>query len=276
VLKGKRVLVIDDNATNRHILHDTLVQWSMEPVLAENGPTALALMAKATEAREIPDLIVIDGQMPGMDGCEVLGRLRAAGQIKLTKVIMLTSADRADNLLRCRELGVAAYLTKPATQSELLRAVQDALRPNQGTGKRVETVKDGRPKAAQARRPLRILLAEDNSLNQQVARGLLETMGHTVILAANGREAVEQFQKRAFDLIFMDIQMPEMNGYEATATIQRHQQNQERRTPIVAMTAHAMSGDRAYCLAAGMDDYLTKPVRAEDLNRVLASVGVRA
>jgi two-component system sensor histidine kinase/response regulator len=268
-LKGKRVLVIDDNATNRRILHDTLVQWSMEPVLAENGPTALALMAKATEAAEAPDLIVIDGQMPGMDGCEVLERLQAVGQSGFSKIIMLTSADRGDNLLRCRELGVAAYLTKPATQSELLRAVQNALRPEEITRKAVRTIKGDRPKAVKARRPLRILLAEDNSLNQQVARGLLETMGHVVTVAANGREAVEQFQQRTFDLIFMDIQMPEMNGYEATAIIQKQQQDREPRIPVVAMTAHAMSGDREKCLAAGMDDYISKPISGESLFAVI-------
>jgi signal transduction histidine kinase/DNA-binding response OmpR family regulator len=267
-LQGKRVLVIDDNATNRRILHDTLVQWEMQPALVESGRAALAFVAKAAQDQEALDLILIDSEMPDMDGCEVLDRLNALGQLTAGRVIMLTSADRPENLSRCRQLHIAAYLTKPVTQPELLRAFQVALRE---VPIRPETTDPSPERIAipKSRRALRILLAEDNPLNQQVARGMLEEMGHSVTLAVNGQEAVEQFQKATFDLIFMDIQMPVMSGYEATAILQEQQKHSARRIPIVAMTAHAMSGDREKCLAAGMDDYISKPITLDSLFAVI-------
>jgi signal transduction histidine kinase/CheY-like chemotaxis protein len=262
-LKDKRALVIDDNATNRRILHDTLVLWKMRPLLVDSGPAALAFMAQGAQNHTLPDLILIDSEMPGMDGCHVLERLNALGQLNPGRVIMLTSADRPENFLRCRKLHIAAYLTKPVTQAELLHTVQDALHQEEARHKTPETeAVNDIPKSL---RPLRILLAEDNPLNQRVAQGMLKEMGHSVALAVNGREAVEKFTGEVFDLIFMDIQMPVMNGYEATAMIQERQKDSEGRVPIIAMTAHAMSGDREKCLAAGMDDYISKPISLEGL-----------
>ncbi len=263
-LKGKRALVIDDNPTNRRILHDTLAQWHMEPILAESGSAALAVIAGAASRRQLPDLIVLDVQMPGMDGWAFLEQLHARGQRGTSKVIVLASADHPEDLEAGRKFAVDTFLIKPAAQSELLRAVKDAFRNS--ASPRTEPKKFT---ATKARRPLRILLAEDNPLNQAVARAMLGEMGHAVTLAGDGREAVQQFQRKAFDLIFMDIQMPEMNGYEATAAILKLQENVELRTPIVAMTAHAMAGDREKCLAAGMDDYISKPISRDALFAVI-------
>ena len=266
-LTGKRVLVIDDNTTNRRIMHDTLKLWGMQALLVDGGPAALTFMAKAAEDGAFPDLIVIDSEMPGMDGCEVLERLMAKGQLSPGRVIMLTSADRPENRLRCRKLLIAGYLTKPVSQAELMRTLDDTLRRVE---LRTGTSEAGAPSGTipKSERSLRILVAEDNSLNQQVARGMLEQMGHGVTLAANGREAIEKFKQQTFDLVFMDIQMPIMNGYEAAAII-HEQQDSRRRIPVIAMTAHAMSGDREKCLEAGMDDYISKPISSDALSALL-------
>ncbi|HEX4487058.1 MAG TPA: response regulator [Terriglobales bacterium] len=263
VLRNKRALVIDDNATNRRILHDTLVLWQMEPVMIESGAEALAYMERSTQAGTAPDLIVIDSEMPNMDGAQVLEKLKDLGQLSAERVIMLTSADRPENLARCRQLNIAAYLTKPANQAELLSAVLDTVRQRRA---REETSASAQGSSfPKSERRFEILLAEDNLLNQQVARGMLEEMGHSVTIANNGQEAVDLFQQRSFDLIFMDIQMPVLNGYEATAIIQEKQKNSENKIPVIAMTAHAMSGDREKCLAAGMDDYISKPIGSDAL-----------
>ena len=268
-LQSKRVLIVDDNATNRHILQETLTRWKMRPVLADSGPAALLRLHQAAREGLPYDLIILDRQMPGMDGFEVLERIRASRDLSSGTVMMLTSADLPEDPLLCQEFGVAAYLVKPVTQVELLRSVRDAL----GTGDEQvrssaeETQPPGSNRKSQ--RALRILLAEDNSLNQQVARGLLESMGHAVTIAGNGREAVETFAEGAFDLVFMDIQMPEMDGYQATAIIREQQERFAIHVPIVAMTAHAMSGDREKCLAAGMDDYISKPISRDRLFAVI-------
>ena len=263
VLKGKRALVVDDNATNRRILHDTLRQWHMQPVLVGSAPAALEFIRESMRAGHAPELMVVDSEMPGMDGCQLLEELHARGQLQPERVIMLTSADRPENVLCCRQLNIAAYLTKPATQADLLRSVLDTFRSQQVEHEVIPEVRER--SIPRSGRRLRILLAEDNALNQQVARGMFEEMGYSVTSAMNGRQAVERFQEETFDLIFMDIQMPILNGYEATAIIQEKQKHAPRRVPIIAMTAHAMSGDREKCLAAGMDDYISKPIRADAL-----------
>ncbi len=264
-LLGKRVLIIDDNATNRHILQETLARWKMRPVLADSGPAALLRLHQAAREGSPYHLIILDRQMPGMDGFQVLERIRASRDLSAGTVMMLTSADLPEDPLLCQEFGVAAYLVKPVTQTELLRSVRDAL--GTGDGHFSSAAEERQPPETihKSQRSLRILLAEDNSLNQQVARGLLEDMGHAVTIAGNGREAVETFAKGVFDLVFMDIQMPEMDGYQATAVIREQQRRSAIRVPIVAMTAHAMSGDREKCLAAGMDDYISKPISRDRL-----------
>ena len=267
-LAGKRVLIIDDNATNRRILHDTLSQWEMQPLLVESGPAALAVMERAAQSRSFPDLIIIDSEMPNMDGCRVLQELKKRGWLNPGRVIMLTSADRPENRLHCRKLMIAAYITKPVSQDGLLQAIENALQQEQVSREaaRLVPATDTIPRS---RHSLRILLAEDNLLNQQVARGMLEEMGHSVTLVVNGREAVERFDPELFDLVFMDVQMPIMSGYEATEAIHGLQQHSPSRVPIIAMTAHAMSGDREKCLAAGMDDYISKPISGRALFAVI-------
>ncbi len=266
-LKGKRALIVDDNETNRHILRETLSSWHMKTIMADSGPAALLQLHQAAREGLKFDLLVLDSQMPGMDGFEVLERVRADPELSAGTVMMLTSADRPEDTGRCHTLGIAAYLIKPITQVDLLRSVREAL--GQATEDEVAVEGQYQPVSRKAERGLCILLAEDNSLNQQVARGFLEEFGHSVTIATNGREAVEMFGKGQYEMVLMDIQMPEMNGYEATAAIQKIQESAGANVPIIAMTAHAMSGDREKCLAAGMDDYISKPISMDQLAIVI-------
>jgi two-component system sensor histidine kinase/response regulator len=268
-LQGKRALIIDDNATNRHILEETLLRWRMRPVLADSGPAALLLLHRAAREGVTYDLVILDRQMPGMDGFQVLERIRASRDLSAGTVMMLTSADLPEDPVLCQEFGIATYLVKPVTQAELLRSVLEALGANDDSDPTAAEQCQPETAIRKSHRPLRILLAEDNSLNQQVARGMLEDLGHSVTIAANGREAVEAFAKGGFDLVFMDIQMPELDGYQATSLIREEQQRSKVAVPIVAMTAHAMSGDREKCLAAGMDDYISKPISRDRLFAVI-------
>jgi two-component system sensor histidine kinase/response regulator len=268
---GKRALIVDDNATNRHILQQTLVRWKMRTVVADSGPVALLRLHQAARAGLVYDLVILDSHMPGMDGFEVLERIRSSSDLSVRTVMMLTSVDRPEDPRRCQELGIATYLVKPVGQMELLRSVREAL----GAAEE-EKQSDPAKAGLKSRRSLRILLAEDNVLNQRVARGMLEDLNHAVTIAGNGREAVETFAKGGFALVFMDIQMPEMDGYQATKLIREEQQRTNIRVPIVAMTAHAMSGDREKCLAAGMDDYISKPISREQLFAVIERNSVPA
>jgi two-component system, sensor histidine kinase and response regulator len=263
-LAGKRALIVDDNATNRHILEQTLVRWKIRTVLADSGAAALLRLHQDARAGLVYDLVIIDSHMPGMDGFEVIERIRSSSDLSVRTVMMLTSVDRPEDPRRCQELGIATYLVKPVGQMELLRSVREAL----GAAEE-EKPSDPARRGLKSRLSLRILLAEDNVLNQRVARGMLEDLNHSVTIAANGREAVETFAKGDFDLVFMDIQMPEMDGYQATKRIREEQQRTKIRIPIVAMTAHAMSGDREKCLAADMDDYISKPISREQLFAVI-------
>jgi len=264
LLKGTRVLIVDDNATNRRILRDTLLQWAMVPVLASNGPAALALLSQTAPEKQHYDLIIVDSQMPGMDGFTVLEEIRHIRELPASCVMMLTSADRPEDRERCKQLDVAAYLIKPVSQPDLLRCIREVL------GERQPGLEPGPSKRSfPGRRPLDILLAEDNLTNQHVARSMLEQLGHSVTIAANGKDAVEAFRSATFDFVFMDIQMPVLNGYAATALIRQQRQHAAIKVPIIAMTAHAMSSDRDKCLAAGMDDYISKPISMDNLSAVL-------
>jgi two-component system, sensor histidine kinase and response regulator len=263
-LAGKRALIVDDNATNRHILEQTLGRWKIRTVLADSGAAALLRLHQDARAGLVYDLVILDSHMPGMDGFEVIERIRSSSDLSVRTVMMLTSVDRPEDPRRCQELGIATYLVKPVGQMELLRSVREAM----GAAEE-EKPSDPARRGLKSRLSLRILLAEDNVLNQRVARGMLEDLNHSVTIAANGREAVETFAKGDFDLVFMDIQMPEMDGYQATKRIREEQQRTKIRIPIVAMTAHAMSGDREKCLAADMDDYISKPISREQLFAVI-------
>jgi signal transduction histidine kinase/CheY-like chemotaxis protein len=263
-LRGTRVLVVDDNTTNRRILHDMLITWGMEVELAESGADALAILYQAIRRGIVFPLIIVDGHMPGMDGVDLLQRIRDAKELKVGKAMVLTSGEQLDDLQRRRELQISECALKPVSRSELLELL---LRMLGGTRSGTRAVATAAPVVF---RPLRILLAEDNVFNQKVATKMLEIAGHSVTLASNGREAVEAYSKQRFDLVFMDVQMPEMDGVQATRLIRQQQQKEGVHTPIIAMTAHAMTGDREKYLSAGMDDYVAKPISRDDLVNAVA------
>jgi two-component system, sensor histidine kinase and response regulator len=266
-LRDMRVLVVDDNATNRQILLKMLANWHTTPLAADSGAKAITVLREAQGLGRHFPLILVDAQMPEMDGFVLAESIKRSPEWGTATIMMLSSAGQRGDAKRCRELGIAAYLTKPVRQAELLDAILTAL----GT----KPIKEALP-ALVTRHSLRenskhlcILLVEDNAVNQKLAARLLEKRGHTVAIAGNGKEALAALEKQSFDLVFMDVQMPEMDGFEATAAIRGKEKTSGNHLPIIAMTAHAMAGDRERCLEAGMDDYITKPIRLEELDTLL-------
>ncbi|RZB30641.1 MAG: hypothetical protein SRB1_02921 [Desulfobacteraceae bacterium Eth-SRB1] len=270
-LSGKRILIVDDNATNRFVFQEMTSLWGLLPEEAEDGYQALAMIDRAYDSGESYKLVLLDLQMPGLDGFAVARRIKEMSFGKNIPIILLTSLGQRGDVAHCREVGISGYLHKPVKQSELLDAIMMAM----GSPEKEETPVITRHTIQEARMRLNILLAEDNPINQRLAQELLETRGHRVVLTSNGKEAVDAFEKERFDLILMDVQMPEMDGFEATRQIRNLQSaiqipnSRFQKVPIVAMTAHAMKGDREKCLAAGMDDYVPKPINAEDLFGVI-------
>ena len=262
-LSGLDVLVVDDNLTNRRILAQTLRGWGMQPVLAENGKAAIEAASDCARRGRPFRLILLDSQMPGMDGFEVAEQLKRDPGLSST-IMMLTSSNRSGDKARCHDLGIACYLVKPVTQSELRGAILTALFSRAPAEEHPRPVAPAVPDAARSR-SLRILLAEDNLVNQLVAVRMLEKRGYTVELASNGLEALASLERTSFDLVLMDVQMPEMGGFEATAAIREKEKKTGRHMPIVALTAHALNDDRDRCLAAGMDAYVSKPFLAHEL-----------
>src|SRR5216683_1607942 len=269
MLRGVKVLVVDDNRTNRRILEGMLKRWEMKSRSVEGGEEALAQLSAAREAGEPYALILTDMHMPKMDGFALVERIRQRPELSTATIMMLTSAGHRGDAARCEELGVSAYLLKPIRQSELREAVARVLgaRAHKGAIPLITrySLQDARDPAA----VLRLLLVEDNQVNKLLAVRLLEKRGHHVVVAGNGREALAALEKENFDLVLMDVQMPEMDGFEATAAIRNREKGTANRQPVVAMTAHAMKGDRERCLAAGMDGYLSKPIRPQELDNVL-------
>ena len=267
VLAGVRVLIVDDNATNRRILADLAGMWGMITSTVESGPEALSQMRQAWDAGHPFRLVLTDLHMPEMDGFQLAEHLAAAPHLADTLILMLTSGEREGDLGRCRQLGITTYLTKPVRRSDLLKALTKAL-TNESLIERVsEPVSLVRHPSQKVwhETPVRILLAEDNVINQHVARSILQKAGHTVIVASNGQEVLSVLRRQTFALVLMDVQMPEIDGFEATAAIRANELGTDRHIPIIAMTAHAMKGDRERCLAAGMDGYISKPICASDL-----------
>ncbi len=257
-LRGLPVLVVDDNATNRHILEETLSSWKMVPKSASNGSDALKMLQNNGE---IP-LAILDVMMPEMDGLELGRRILENPPEQRPKLVFLSSAGHLPTPEALKDFGPARCLAKPAKDSDLLDAILQALFP---AGTSIER----KVSPSLASRKLEVLLVEDGRVNQMVATQMLEDRGHSVTLANNGNQAVHAVETQRFDAVLMDIQMPELNGYEATAAIRELEEKSGEHLPIIAMTAHAMAGDREKCLAAGMDDYLSKPIQSADLYRVL-------
>lgn len=270
-LSGVKALIVDDNATNRLIIREMISSWGLVSVEAVDGKEALAAMEKAFEAGGHYRLLLLDLQMPGMDGFEVAKRVKASPLGSDVEIILLTSVGTQGDARHCMELGISGYLIKPVKQLELLEIITMALGQPSRDGDPVIT----RHLIREARRRLSILLAEDNIVNQKLAAKLLEKRGYRVTVASNGRKAVDAFEGERFDLILMDVQMPEMDGIEATRLIREKEAEHGGHIPIVAMTAHAMKGDREKCLAAGMDNYMSKPFKPMELYSIIEKVAFR-
>jgi CheY-like chemotaxis protein len=261
------VLVGDDNATSRALFGGMLRQSQMRPTLVDSGVAALDALDDAGRRQEPFAAVLLDARMPGMDGFTVIEQIRQRPDGAHATVLMLTSDDRAGDATRCRELGVTSYLIKPIAHADLLASMVAAMAgmPRDRGDRRAEPLPAGSQSGA-----MRVLVAEDNPVNQKLAEALLRREGQTVTIVGDGAAAVAEAARETFDLILMDVQMPGMNGLDATAAIRLDDRARGRHTRIVAMTAHAMLGDRERCLDAGMDGYLSKPIRPEELRRVLA------
>ena len=269
ILRGVRVLVVDDNRTNRRILEGMLKRWEMNSTSVEDGEKALAALSSAVEDGIPYGLILTDMHMPKMDGFALIERIRQKPELSTAIIMMLTSAGHRGDAARCQELAVSAYLLKPIRQSELREAIARVLGAREQKGAIPLITRYSLGDALEPSAQLRVLVAEDNPVNQRLATRLLEKRGHRVTITVNGREAVEALKDRTFDLVLMDVQMPEMDGLEATAAIRKKEKHDGAHMPIIALTAHAMKGDRERCLAAGMDGYLSKPIRPQELDDIL-------
>ncbi len=271
-LSGVKVLIVDDNETNRRILSRQISPWGMRHEAAEDGAGALALLRSAADAGDPFDIAVIDMHMPGMDGMQLAQTIKGDAKTASTLLVILTSLGQREGSEDARLAGISAYLTKPVKQSELFDALATVLggTPDDDSDEGIVT-RDSLRGTRHRLRPL-VLVAEDNLVNQKVAARMLERIGYQAEVAANGLKALEAVKEKTYAAILMDVQMPEMDGYEATAEIRRLEADGGRggrHTPIIAMTANAMQGDRESALASGMDDYLTKPVKTEELSETL-------
>jgi CheY-like chemotaxis protein len=261
-LRDLHSLIVDDNFTNRTVLQGMLIRWGMRPTAVEGGRAALQAIAIARNAGHPFPLILLDGQMPEMDGFTLAEQIQKDPSLVGATIMMLTSAGHLGDAARCRELGISAYLVKPIRQSELLNAICQILNKSPKTDA-VPLVTRHTLREAKSR--LRVLLAEDNAVNQTLATRLLEKRGFEVFAVGDGEAAVEALGKETFDVVLMDLQMPKMDGFEATAAIRKKERAAGGRVAIIALTANALKGDQERCLAAGMDGYVSKPIRTSEL-----------
>jgi two-component system sensor histidine kinase/response regulator len=261
-LRNMKVLVVDDNFTNRCVLNGMLARWGINAVAVESGKAGLQALRSAAASGQSFQLILLDGQMPGMDGFAVAERIQENPALVGATVMMLTSAGNVGDAARCRALGISAYMTKPVRQRELLEAIC-TLVSAQPAPLPAPLVTQHTLREERNRR--RVLLAEDNAVNQKLAQRLLEKRGFDVIIASDGQQALDLLQQESFDVILMDVQMPNMDGIAATAVIREQEKLSGEHIPIIAMTAHALIGDERRCLDAGMDGYVTKPIRTSEL-----------
>jgi CheY-like chemotaxis protein len=268
-LRDLHVLIVDDNFTNRRVLHGMLTRWGMRPTSVEGGRAALQALEIAKSTGYPFPLILLDGQMPDMDGFALAEQIQKDPGLLAVTIMMLTSTGQLGDGARCRELGISAYLVKPIRQTELLDGICQALNKVSVTKNKPLVT---RHTLHENKHRSRVLLAEDNAVNQTLAVHLLEKRGFSVIVAGNGREAVEAFANNQFDVVLMDIQMPEMDGFEATAAIRAKEKLAGGHVPIIAMTAHALKGDQERCISAGMDGYVSKPIRTSELFSTIESM----
>jgi len=265
-LRDVRILLVDDNQTNRWILQKELEPWDVRATCVESGRQALQELSAALEAGKPYQVVVTDRHMPEMDGFALVTRMRSLPALASLPVLMLSSGALHEDAELCRQLNIAAFLSKPVRRNEFLSALLSLLgcpppalpHPEEPPHREVT-----------AHRKLRILLAEDNRVNQAVASRLLAKLGHKFAIANNGLEAMEQLNHQAFDVVLMDVQMPEMDGIRATKTIREREKSTHSHIPIIAMTAHAMTGDRVRCLAAGTDGSITKPINPEEVEAAI-------
>jgi two-component system, sensor histidine kinase and response regulator len=274
LLEGLPVLIVDDNATNRLILEEVVRSWGARPTAVDCGPAALEELQRAVPRHEPFPIVLVDGMMPGMDGLDLAGLIRATPAIADVRILLLTSAGHPEDTTRCRALDISACLTKPVRQSELF----DALMKGMSFWNRAERVRPLRHAADDRISPLpelehlHILLAEDHPVNQKVAVRMLQHQGHSVAVVADGRQALAELDAGEFDVVLMDLQMPEMDGFEALRAIRDRETHTGRHVTVIALTAHAMQGDRERCLEAGFDGYLPKPIRQADLHKALEAL----
>jgi two-component system, sensor histidine kinase and response regulator len=268
ILRGVKVLIVDDNRTNRRILEGLVKRWGMNPTVAVDGEKALVELSAARGANDPYGLILTDMHMPKMDGFSLVEHIKEKTELSTATIMMLTSGGQRGDAARCGELGIAAYLLKPVRQSELREAIARVLSAKE-QGAMPMITRYSLQADAEPAKSLDILLAEDNLVNQKLAIRLLEKRGHRVVVAGNGRDALVALEKRSFDLVLMDVQMPEMDGLEATRLLREKEMSSGQHQPVVAMTALVMKGDRERCMAAGMDGYLSKPIRPVELDEVL-------
>ena len=267
-LRDVSVLIVDDNLTNRKVLEGMLSRWGMKSDSVDGAQAALQAMESAVRESHPFSLVIVDGQMPGTDGFTLVKQIHERQELVGVTIVMLTSIGQKGDAARCRQLGIAAYLMKPARQSELLETLCRVL----GKSSAAESpALITRHTLREERSRLQILLAEDNAVNQTLAVRLLEKRGYVVTVVGDGRAALTALDKQTFDLILMDVQMPEMDGFQATAAIRAREQSDGRHIPILAMTAHALKGDQERCIAAGMDGYVSKPIRTADLFAAIES-----
>jgi signal transduction histidine kinase/CheY-like chemotaxis protein len=267
-LRDIGVLIVDDNKTNRHILSDMVTEWGMKPAVAESATAALSTLDGAASRKEAFPLLLVDAHMPAVDGFALIEQIRRRSEFSPGIVMMLSGSNQREEAQRCRQLSVAAYATKPVRHRELFEAIQLAAGTLPGVARLVSASR----KPAGKGRALQILLAEDNVINQRLVVRLLEKQGHRVVIAANGEQTLAALERERFDLLLMDVQMPGMDGVDATAAIRAGEKASGKHLPIIAMTAHASAEDRDRFLAAGMDEYIAKPIEAKELKQVIEAV----
>lgn len=272
-LERLRVLIVDDNATSRQIILDMLRAWRMQPAEAQGGAEALDALERARADKAPFALVLVDAGMPDMDGFDLVQALRQRTHLETNVILMLASAGELRDASRCRELGIGSYVTKPVTHSQLLDAITTVLSASatDATREPARFPRIGPVSSA----PLRVLVAEDNAINQELVVSVLRKRGHHVVVTNNGREAIEAIdahEREPFDVVLMDGQMPDMDGFQATAAIRARERTTGAHIPIVAMTASAVDGDRERCLEAGMDSYISKPIHSPDLLHVIEAL----